>query len=292
MMALVALVAGILIFLLLLVFSLYLLFAEHLRGHSDTNRVTLEMAKILNESDRSGKINNIVARNRELIALSRENLDLAKSTNQDDWGPLANRLCDEARASQTLVENERKQQIALVKRDVLDYIEQFNRKTKDIKALELPLWKSQHGDILEATLGSVKDVTSNVENTDVYPILRDHDRRQNYFHPDSSLYLGNIDAKLPAPDNDLDFKLSSVAAPVETTISPGRLVDGNVFVPMSAIYADRKKVDKPLDQLPSAIHVVRRSDVTIVTGDKQSMKETSVATCNGAQPLSEEMESQ
>jgi hypothetical protein len=284
------LVAGVLLFICVLAFCGYMILSEHIKGQGDTDKTVLDIAKVLNDRDRIGKVNNIVARNRELVFLSRQSVIQASNKNQEHWAPLANYLLDEARASQTLVEHERKSQIELSRKSVRDFVEQFNLRTTDKPSLKLPGWQSAHGDIVSATLGSVRNVQSNVKNTTVFPDLRDFDEHEKYFQKGSDLYLGGIDAKLPVPDNDLNFKFASLAAPVEKTVAPARMINPDVFVPFGDVYLDHKAVNRPITQLPDAIKIVRKSDMTIATGDKQSTQETSVAVSNGAAPIPGEEE--
>jgi hypothetical protein len=44
-------------------------------------------------------------------------------------------------------------------------------------------------------------------------------------------------------------------------------------------------VNQPVSQLPDAVKIVRKSEMTIATGDKQATAETSVAATNGAAPI-------
>ncbi len=285
MLSMTFLTVGILLFICLLAFGGYMIFSEHIKGQGEADKTVLDVARILNDKDRIGKVNNIVARNRELVFLSRQSAVQASNRDLEHWAPLANYLLDEARASQTLVENERKSQIELSKKSVRDFVEQFNMRTTGKPSLKLPGWQSAHGDIVSATLGTVKDIQSNVKNTNVFPDLREFDEHEKYFQKGSDLYLGGIDAKLPAPDNDLDFRFASLAAPVEKTVAPARMINPDVFVPFGDVYLDHKAVNRPVAQLPDAVRIVRKSDMTIATGDKQSTQEASVAVSNGATPI-------
>ena len=285
MLSMTFLVGGILIFICVLAFCGYMVFSEQNRGQGEADKTVLDLAKVLNDKDRIGKVNNIVARNRELVFLSRQSAVQAANKGQEHWAPLANYLLDEARASQTLVENERKSQIELSKKSVRDFVEQFNLRTTDKPSLKLPGWQSAHGDIISASLGSVKEVQSNVKNTNVFPELREFDEHEKYFQKGSDLYLGNINAKLPEPDNDLEFKFASLAAPVEKTVAPARMINPDVFVPLGMVYDNHKAVSQPVSQLPDAVKIVRKSEMTIATGDKQATSETSVAVSNGAAPI-------
>lgn len=94
-----------------------------------------------------------------------------------------------------------------------------------------------------------------------------------------------MNAKLPSPDNDLDFKFASLPAPVEKTVAPARLINQDVYKPFADVYANHKAVNNKIDQLPTALKLVRHADVTIVSGDKQSMQESSTAASTGSTPV-------
>lgn len=261
-----------------------MLLAEQNRGQAETDRTALEAAKLLNDQDRLGKVNNIVARNRELVYVSRETERFANNLGMDMWTSLANRMCEEARASTTIVENERLNQIEVSKSSIRDFVEKENLKRTTKPAFTLPWWKTVEGDIYHVELGAVTDVESNVLVTDTYPYLREYDESQQYFQKGSELYLAGVNAKLPSPDDDLDFKFASLPAPVEKTIAPARLINADVFFSTASIFDDKKYRSVKLDEMPSAVKIVRSIQVNMATGDKDSVRETSFACCNGAAP--------
>lgn len=189
MLSMTFLAVGILLFICLLAFGGYMILSEHNKGQGEADKTVLDVARILNDKDRIGKVNNIVARNRELVFLSRQSTVQASNKSMEHWAPLANYLLDEARASQTLVENERKSQIELSKKSVRDFVEQFNLRTTGKPSLKLPGWQSAHGDIVSATLGTVKNIQSNVKNTNVFPDLREFDEHEKYFQKEATFTL-------------------------------------------------------------------------------------------------------
>jgi hypothetical protein len=132
-------------------------------------------------------------------------------------------------------------------------------------------------------LGYIKGVQSNVENLLVIPDLRDFDVDKKYIQKGSNLYLGNINAKLPGPDDDLDFKLSALPADVKKTISPSRLTAIDVFVPTATIFDQDKPVEAKMDQLPGAVQLQEQMDVSNRQANSE-LKITSTATASGASP--------
>lgn len=287
MLTMTALIGGLLVFICVASFCFYMLVAENGRSQSDADRQAMQFADMLNAKDRVGKVNNIVARNRELVFLSRESANMASVKGMEAWAPLADNLCTEARASQTLVENERLTQINLCKSMLRSAFDLDRKKKGEKTEFILPDWQTGLGEIKGIAVGYVKNIQSNVVNTDVFPALREFDEHERYFQKGSDLYMGNINAKLPPPDNDLDFKFASVAAPVENTIAPSRLVNPEAFRPTGVVIEDGQYIDRKIDQLPSAVQIVRLMPVTMATGDKQTVTETAAALCTGSGPMPE-----
>lgn len=282
MIGMVALVGGILILACVVGFCFYMLIQEQNKGELKAEQTAVDMAKILNEGDRVGQLNNVVARSRELVYLSRLSENQAAQKKLDNWEPLARFLVDEARAGSVLVEAERKNQIEVSRKNIKFFIDKYNLNTKNDPTFRMPFFHTWDAEINDATLGSVAKCESNVLNTDIYPELREYDEQQRYFQKGSNLYMGNINARLPVPDNDLDFKLASLPAPVEKTIAPARLINGSVFKPGAEVYKDLKTINKPMEHIPTAVSIIERIWVTAMSSDEQQMAVGAAASANGA----------
>ena len=72
MLSMTALIGGIILLTCIIAFCFYMLLAEQNRGQSKVDKSTLELAKAFNEGDRVGQLNNMEARNRELVFVSRQ----------------------------------------------------------------------------------------------------------------------------------------------------------------------------------------------------------------------------
>lgn len=284
MLGMVALVGGILVATLIIAFVIYMLVQEQNKGELKAEETAIDVAEMLNEGDRVGQLNNVVARSRELVYLSRLSEQQAAGKQLDNWEPLARFLVEEARSGSVLVEAERKNQIAVTKKNVRFFTEKFNLNTKNDPTFKMPFFKTWDAEINDVSLGSVANCESNVLNTEIYPELREYDQREKYFQKGSNLYMGNINARLPAPDNDLDFKITSLPAPVEKTVAPARLINSSVFVPKATIYKDLKFEDKPMDQIPTAVNVLERIWITALTQDEEQMQVGAAASASGASP--------
>jgi len=285
MLSMTALTFGIIMFACVIAFAFYLLLSQQKRGQHETDKIAMDLAKVLNKDDRVGQINNVIARCRELVYVSRENVVRASEKGYNHLLPLANQLVEESRSSAVLVESERENQKGMSISDVKVMIENYNLKARPDSSFKLPWFESYDPAVYDVKLGYVDKVESNVENLQVIPELRDFDQTNGYIQKGSNLYKGNINARLPNPDSDLDFKLSSLPTTVEQTVAPPRLVNADVFRPAAVLFTDKEfRLGKKMDQLPSAAEVLSRMDVSITKTDRQSVQIGSVAQTSGALP--------
>ncbi len=279
----VALVGGILLLACIIGFAAYMLLAQQKRGQSDTDEVALNAAKLLNGDDRIGQMNNVVERCRELVYVSRVNKDKAEALNTQLYQPLARQLLEESRANAALVEAERLNQISLTTKNVQNYVNKHNQNTKTGSRLSLPWIQTQFPEIAEVDFGSIKGTQCNVQNLQVIPALRDFDLSQHYIQGGSNLYVGNINAKLPAPDTDLNFYLSSLPADVSGSVSPVRLANPEVFDLGAVIMRQQKQtMEKPV-HLPGAVQLVQTMNVS-GGNNSGTVRLSSTGTADGGMP--------
>jgi hypothetical protein len=283
MLSVTALLAGILLFVCVVGFTGYMLLSQQKRGQTDADEVTLNVAKLMNGDDRVGQMNNVVERCRELVYASRANLTKAGNMSTPLYQSLAQQLLDESRANSQIVENERLNQINLTSQRVKNYIAQHNATTRTGSRLALPFFQTQFPVILQADFGAIAGVQCNVQNLLVIPELKDYDVNQHYIQPGSNLYMGNINAKLPAPDSDLNFMLASLPANVGGTVAPVRLANPEVFMQTAQVMNRNQQTHTRPTHLPSAIQLVETMDVS--GGSNQgSIRLGSTATADGGLP--------
>lgn len=264
-------------------FCMYMLLTEQKHGQGETDRVALDIAKRLNDHDRIGDLNQLIVRNRELVYTSRMMQTTCDSGYMAFASPLAAQLLNEAVTSNIQLDKERRGQMGLMKKGISDLIDQYNLEHNEKTRMFLPWWTAYETHIVQVNCGSIKDVQSNVAHTEIYDDLIDLDMRAKYFQPKSNLYMGNINAKLPNPDNMVDFKVSSLPAAVERNVSPPRLTNPEAFKFGNQVIDDGKLVNMSFDQVPSAVQVLGHMDISM-KGDMQTVQVGSVAVSNGAQP--------
>lgn len=265
-------------------FAFYLFLSEQKRGQTEADKLALEVCKQMNKDDRIGQLNNLIVRNRELVYASRQITDATNNSVLSFCAPLAQQLQDEAASGSIAIDKERRTQIALEQNAIKDVIERYNMHTQNSTSFTMPWWKSYALQVFQVNGGSLKDVQSNVEHTEIYEDLTDQDRKAKYIQPGSNLYMGNINARLPAPDNNLDFKLTALPAPVDKLIAPARLANPEVFKYGNMFFESGKAVKQSFDQIPTAVQVIGRMDVK-VKENNQSVQIGSTAQTNGALPI-------
>ncbi|MBS2001068.1 MAG: hypothetical protein U0103_09850 [Candidatus Obscuribacterales bacterium] len=286
MLTMTLLCVGLLLAVCMIGFAFYLLLSEQKRGQTEADKLALEISKSMNENDRIGQINNLVVRNRELVYASRLTANTTVNSNLSFCAPLAQQLLDEASSGSVEIDKERKTQITLQQKRIKDIVERYNMHTQNVATFSLPWWKTYGLQVFQVNGGSLRDVQSNVEHTEIYDDLNIEDRRAKYVQPGSNLYMGNINAKLPTPDNNLDFKITSLPAPVEKLIAPARLANPEIFHFGNLFFDNGKAVVQSFDQIPTAVQVVGRMDVQMREGN-QRVQIGSTALTNGAQPIPE-----
>lgn len=284
MLTMTMLCVGLLLTTCMIGFAFYLLLSEQKRGQTEADKLALAISKCMNEDDRIGQINNLVVRNRELCYASRLTANTTNNSFLSFCSPLAQQLLDEASSGSVAIDRERKTQITLEQNAIRDIVERYNMHTQNTTSFQLPWWKTYALQVFQVNGGSLKDVQSNVEHTEIYEDLNEDDKRAKYIQPGSNLYRGNINAKLPAPDNNLDFKITSLPAPVERLIAPARLANPEVFRYGNLFFENGKAVKHSFDQIPTAVQVVGRMDVKMHEGN-QTVQIGSTAQTNGAQPI-------
>jgi hypothetical protein len=284
MIGLTALAAGLVIIACVVGFCFYLMLAQQKKAAANADEAAMALAKSLNEGDRVGQINNVISGCRELVYISRSVDDRISNLKADsNWQPLAHMMLEEARSANPRVETERKNQIKLLKKQLQFFASQHNLQTMAKPTFILPFWQSYDPLINDIYVGAVKGQQSNVVHPDLYPELSAFDQHEKYFQSASNLYTGNIDAKLPPPDNELTFKLAAVHAPVENSVSPPRLINEGSFKQSACQFEDNTFLNAPIDQIPTAIKVVEHLSITSI-GNQSKVQVASYAEANGSQP--------
>lgn len=252
------------------------------KGQSDCDETALTIAKSLNDGDRIGQMNAVIERCRELVYVSRESDNAAMSLGISGYVGLAHNLLEESRQSAGLVDTERKNQINLAISELRKFIQAMHEKVKSKGIFLLGWLLDANPEITKAKLGSITGTLSSVESPKALPNLHEFDTKKKYFEPVSNLYSGNLNAKLPPPDDDLTFRFASLPAHVQNFSVPPRLVNPEVFV-KSAIVLDKDltAITKPTD-LCSAVQINGITSINTSQGDHWEIEIVSTATASSA----------
>lgn len=258
---------------LLIAFSYGGLFFIQNRLRTSADEIALAGARKLNDQDRIGQMNNMIARSRQLVYSSREQLEEA-TEKYPQMEPLAQQLLEESREQALLLEQQRK---ALRNTAIAEANTAMQQKFDEIKntyPMALPWLKVGIAEMPYKKLGKINDMQTNVEALKNLEELEEQDASKGYVHnsPNLKLYKDSIDAKLPGADGDLTFKMCPLPAPVEKTVSPARLVLYKKYKPSDA------------DHLPTAAQVKLRVKIAtgLGAGAESQMEAVGTASATGA----------
>jgi hypothetical protein len=267
---------------LLVGLGFFIILSDQKRAQAQADEFNMDLATSLNSQNQIGIMNTLVEHCRELVYLSRGSYNQSSGFDNDAYTPLAEQLLDEAKSGAALLEKERRNQINL---DVAKCLEQLKALHKKEKSNSFILgWSIENRiHIKEMNFGFKQGTLSNVISPPLLSQLHQHDLKQKYIEPQSNLFFGGINAKLPVPDDKLAFYLSPLPAKVEDTVSPVTLINPDNFVSTTTIFTDGKVTDKIPDQLPEALNVIVAKHITTDNkGNRIEIGARSAATVPGS----------
>lgn len=241
-----------------------LVFMEN-RLRTTADEISLAGARKLNDMDRIGQMNNMIARSRQLVFTSRVQDDEA-NTHFPQIEIMAQRLHNEARDTAMELESQRQHLRNLAINEANTAMQEKFDSLKGTYPMSLPWLVVKLPNLVDRKMGHIKDIESNVTELKNVEDLESFDE-STYIsnHPGMKLYKEGIDAKLPSADGDLNFKISSLPAPVNKSINPARLVLFGSFIESSS------------DALPSAC----QTKVSVELGTGLGTSATSTMTAIG-----------
>jgi len=217
-------IVSILAIALLIGYSYGGLFFEHNRLQASANEMALAAARKLNDKDRIGQMNNMIARNRQLVFHDRQQYQDCLDNNPG-LASLAQELLDESRNSAKKLEGQRVQLSMVAKSEAHQAMINKYNEINQTYAMYLPWLQVQTPELGGWQCGRVINTESNVEALKNIPELELHDQTQNYLSTTGlKLYKHDIDAKLPGTDGDLVYKIGALSAPVAKTVAPARII--------------------------------------------------------------------
>lgn len=290
MLFVVTIVIGGIILTVLLGVGLMLVFSSSSKGKNTADELSISAAKTLNSEDRQGRINILTERSRELVFSSRKTYQILTQKYRH-LEPLGREWMEQARHGAELVDAERNAIEAAIQTDLTACLNAEEKRLSEKNALNLGGFKAQTPRMMACEVGILKDSDSNVFAPNEYEELKTLDLSNNLINKQSNLYRSNINAKLPAPDDDLKFKFSSLPAPIKGTIPGARLITDDKFHEFVKVDVPTKNV-KFQGSIPSAIRMkigtqLNASGAGDLSGNVAS---SSVALTDGGTPAPDEID--
>ena len=213
----------------------------------------MQAARLMNNSDWTGEMNNMLAASRELVFDDRNTYKTVLRT-YPDLQPLAKHFLDESRASaqMTIAQRDRLAEVTMGNLITFETASSKHADQQQYALPGLPLVKTNLPQIVDFQLGYMKGIDSNVQSPDGNLSLLNYDQSQTYVNNSTHLYYGNVTLGLPDADADLRFKICPLAPPVRGTIAPARLASGNAFQRTFDLVKDRQTNPGLCDQLSTA----------------------------------------
>lgn len=262
------------------ILAMLLVFQSQKLEQMQADSIALDMASRLNSGDRIGELNNVISYSRELVYTARETHGTI-SRHNPQLAELSEMMLDGARQGAQLVEQERR----ALRFEILSELDREARARSScfgIKEVQLPFLHISPPQIESIELGAVRESACNAKAPRSLEELAQFDLNCGYLFKGSKFYRANVDAKLPAPDNDLPFKFSALAPPVEQTLAPARLISRSAFAGSQVAFGHKGIHRVSTDSLPSALELQISMPIRFNKNDEMIRAVSSAATSGGA----------
>lgn len=216
------------------------IFFAHNRLQTSADEIALAGARKLNEFNRLGQMNDMIARSRQLVYFSSEQHDDVTGPGNDPlMEKFSRQLLEEAKESARDLERERQYLSTLVQDESRAEMEKKFKELKESYAMTLPWLTITTPRVLSVNSGSFAKMESNAQELEGLAELVEEDRKNTNVVDAKpiNLYRAENDAKLPSVDPELHFRFSPLAAPVGNDMSPARIVLAEKFKTSKPNYA-------------------------------------------------------
>jgi hypothetical protein len=266
---------------LVLFFALSLAFIFHDRNslQSYCDAAALKNGVDLNVNGRAEQMNNLMARSRELVFISRQAAERASGSHQY-LQPLAADLLMLARNGATRVLTEKKRLV----HQTLVTLRTRNKTVPQESDHPLPLTGGTPR-VLELAVGSMVDQTSNVLASPGNAALYSYDLGAKYVKKESNLYIPVTNLKLPGADSDLEFTLSPMphsesSKPVQAKLARDRDFKLSVY-----LIKDGFETKDECLEFPSAQRITFSQAVATLDGHHTMVTASAVASTDSVGSL-------
>jgi hypothetical protein len=203
-------------------------FFAHNRLQTTADEIALAGARKLNEFNRLGQMNDLIARSRQLVfGVSKEYDQVRTESNNPAMEKFAQQLKDEAVDSAAFLDNERQVLADLAATEAKAEMQKRFDEVKGSYSMVLPWLTVQAPQLVTSGTGKLIGLQSNVQQLQGIDELVGTDKQAgNVFQGSGklvSVYSIDKDATLPIA-NSPHFYFSPLAAPIANDISPARTV--------------------------------------------------------------------
>lgn len=249
------------------------------------DRLTMQAALTLNESDMAGHMNQLVNRSRQLVASNHDTYDEAYEKRLYNLEPLAHYLMNQSHEGAKLVESAQKQFLA-------DRLNVLRAKTDEdfihasLSPIELP-WLTVKGPrLLSLSVGRSNDLDSSIYAAEQLDRVAAFDMSKKRINTETQLYKADQELRLDEDAVDFAFRLSSLDAPHNSDTSQARLISPDSFVKTGDLYSSSKFSMDGCKYVPSAVQVkCEYAVINKLAGNQvQKLIVTSSALTSGAAP--------
>jgi hypothetical protein len=207
------------------------------RLQSAADEIALEGARKLNEFNRLGQMNDMIARSRQLVYGTNKQAGLASSERNDPlFEKLTRQLNEEAKRGAMLLEEERQKLARTAKDEARIAMQKRFDQVKASYAITLPWLTVQAPELMLSETGRTEGMQSNAQELQGYPELANEDKVNVFAGKPVNLYRAETDAKLPIADSP-SFKFSPLPPAVMNDMAPARVVLPETFKPTKGDYA-------------------------------------------------------
>ena len=212
-------------------------FFAQTRLQSSADEIALVGARKLNEFNRLGQMNDMVARCRQLVyATDKQKSEVEEDHNDPLMEKLTRQLDDEALECAENLDTERRKLAIVSNEEARTTMNQKFAQIKDSYKITLPWLTIDAPGLYISDTGSVKDMQSNAQELQGFDELNKQDKSNVIDGKPTSLYRAENDARLPIA-NSPSFKFSPLPPAVGNEMAPARAVLPGTFKAMSGDYA-------------------------------------------------------
>lgn len=213
-------------------------FAQN-RLQTSADEIALAGARKLNESNRLGQMNDLIARSRQLVfSINQQNNEVRGAGNNPLLEKFAQQLTKEAMDSAAALDKERHDLADLAQGEAKDVMQKKFDQVKDSYAMALPWLTVQTPQVVSVDTGMILGTPSNARELQGFKELIDQDKVKDHVFKGKpvNLYRAENDATLQLPDSP-HFRFSPLAAPVVNDPAPARAALPETFAIIKGDYA-------------------------------------------------------